>query len=123
VQKVLVVDDEPNIRNILDFTLGAEGYLVIAAGDGEQGFEVALAELPDLILLDVMMPRSDGFEVCRRLKEDPRTAHIPVVMLTAKSGRDDRLQGEAARADGYITKPFSPQRVVETVQSLLGVPR
>jgi DNA-binding response OmpR family regulator len=123
LQTILVSDDELNIRNILDFSLEAEGYRVIAAADGEEAFEMAVREKPDLIILDVMMPRGDGFSVCRQLKNDPRTADIPVILLTARSGRTDRDMGTRVRADDYITKPFSPQRLVAKVQSLLGVPK
>jgi DNA-binding response OmpR family regulator len=123
LQKILICDDEQNIRNILDFTLEAEGYRVIPAADGREAFATALRENPELIILDVMMPGSDGFETCRRLKDDPRTAGIPVILLTARNSRDDRERGRQVQADDYITKPFSPQRLVDKVQSLLGVPK
>ncbi|MFH1331174.1 MAG: response regulator [Actinomycetota bacterium] len=123
MQKILVVDDELNIRNILDFSLGAEGFRVIAASDGEEALALALTEEPDLVILDVMMPHSDGFDICGRLKKDPRTAGIPVILLTAKNSRQDRRRGQEVQADDYITKPFSPRRVIATVQSLLRVPK
>jgi DNA-binding response OmpR family regulator len=124
VQKILIVDDENNIRHILDFSLGAEGFTVLTATNGDEAFAVAVAELPSLIILDVMMPGScDGVETCRRLKAESRTAPIPVILLTARTEREERARGRAAGADAYITKPFSPQRVVDTVQTLLGVPR
>lgn len=123
MQKVLIVDDERNIRNVLDFSLGAEGYRVLEACDGLEAMVMARREHPDLIILDVMMPFVDGFEVCRRLKDDRRTSSIPVILLTARSNRDDRHQGERMKADAYITKPFSPNRLLETVHSLLGVPK
>jgi len=121
VQKILVVDDEFNIRNILDFSLEAEGLQVLSAADGEEAFQTAIKESPDLIILDVMMPQSDGIETCRRLKKDPRTKAIPVILLTAKSAKGDRERGLAAGADDYIIKPFSPQRVVDRVFAILGV--
>jgi len=120
LRKVLVADDEHNIRHILDFSLHAEGFDVISAHNGEDAFTLAVSELPDLIILDVMMPGQGGIETCERLKADERTAQIPVVLLTARSSREDRKAGEAAGADDYITKPFSPLKVIETVQSLLG---
>jgi DNA-binding response OmpR family regulator len=123
LQTILICDDEQNIRNVLDFTLEAEGYLVISAVDGHQAFELALSETPDLIILDVMMPGSDGFETCRRLKSDPRTSSIPVILLTARNSREDRERGREVQADDFMTKPFSPQRVVDLVQSRLGVPK
>ncbi len=123
MQKILIADDEHNIRHILDFSLGAEGYRVLAASDGEEAFALAVAEMPDLIILDVMMPQGDGFSTCRRLKDDSRTTHIPVILLTAKNSRRDRVMGEKVRADDYITKPFSPQSLVDKVQALVGVPK
>lgn len=121
MRKILIVDDEPYILNILDFSLDAEGYRVIQASDGEEAQRLAEEHQPELIIMDVMMPRQDGFETCRRLKEDLRTSEIPVVLLTAKNSREDREMGEQVKADGYITKPFSPQRLLDTVQDFLGV--
>lgn len=120
MRKVLIADDETNIRNILDFTLHAEGFDVVAARNGDDAYTLALGEQPDLIVLDVMMPGTNGFETCRRLKNDRRTARIPVVLLTARSTRDDRRTGEDAGADAYVTKPFSPGKLVAVVQDLLG---
>jgi DNA-binding response OmpR family regulator len=121
LHKVLIADDEHNIRNILDFSLHAEGFLVISALDGEQAFKLAVESKPDLIILDVMMPGLGGVETCRILKGDLRTAEIPVILLTALAGRDDRRLGSEAGADAYIIKPFSPQRVIEVVHDLLPV--
>ena len=120
--KVLVADDEHNIRNILDFSLHAEGFLVVSALNGEDAFKLAVESKPDLVILDVMMPGQGGVETCRALKDDQRTADIPVILLTALTGRKDREAGAAAGADAYITKPFSPQKVIEVVLELLGVP-
>lgn len=121
MRKILIVDDEPYILNILDFSLDAEGYRVIQASDGEEAMRLAQEHQPELIIMDVMMPRQDGFETCRLLKDDMRTSDIPVVLLTAKNSREDREMGEEVKADGYITKPFSPQRLLDTVQDFLGV--
>jgi DNA-binding response OmpR family regulator len=120
LRKVLIADDETNIRNILDFTLHAEGFDVVAARNGDDAYTLALGEQPDLIVLDVMMPGTNGFETCRRLKSDRRTARIPVVLLTARGTREDRRTGEDAGADAYVTKPFSPGKLVAVVQDLLG---
>jgi DNA-binding response OmpR family regulator len=120
LRKVLIADDETNIRNILDFTLHAEGFDVVAARNGDDAYTLALGEQPDLIVLDVMMPGTNGFETCRRLKADRRTARIPVVLLTARGTREDRRTGEDAGADAYVTKPFSPGKLVAVVQDLLG---
>ena len=119
--KVLVADDEHNIRNILDFSLHAEGFQVIAALNGEDAFRLAMETAPDLIILDVMMPGQGGMETCSALKADKRTAAIPVILLTALAGKEDRTAGLKAGADAYITKPFSPQKVIDAVQGLLGV--
>ncbi|MBK6898946.1 MAG: response regulator [bacterium] len=121
MRKILIVDDEPYILSILDFSLDAEGYTVLQAADGDAALSLAADQQPDLVILDVMMPRLDGFETCRRLKADLRTKDIPVVLLTARNSREDRTRGRDCGADGYITKPFSPQRLVDTVQTFLGV--
>ncbi len=121
MQTILVVDDELNIRNILDFSLNAEGFNVVSASSGAEALDVAAKRKPDLIILDVMMPNGDGFSTCEKLKEDSDTKNIPVIMLTARTDREDRARATEVGADIYITKPFSPQRVVESVQSLLGV--
>lgn len=116
---VLIADDEHNIRHILDFSLNAEGFDVLSAHTGEDALALAREHNPDLIILDVMMPGKGGIETCRTLKEDPQTAGIPVILLTARSSKADREAGEAAGANDYITKPFSPQKVVDAVQGLL----
>jgi two-component system alkaline phosphatase synthesis response regulator PhoP len=117
--KVLVVDDEVNITQILEFSIGAEGFEVIAAQNGEEAIEKARREQPDLIILDIMMPKIDGYEACRILKANPLTRNIPVVLLTAK-GRDiDKRLGMEVGATDYIVKPFSPNRLVERINQLL----
>lgn len=121
MSKILVCDDEPSILNILEFSLASEGYQVVAAADGDRALALAASEDPDLIILDVMMPRRTGIEVCRLLKQGRETAHIPVILLTARGRREDREAGQQAGADSYITKPFSPQRLLEKVQAMLGV--
>jgi DNA-binding response OmpR family regulator len=120
--KVLVADDEHNIRHILDFSLHAEGFDVVSAHSGEEAFQAAVNDRPDLIILDVMMPGQGGIETCRQLKQDDRTDKIPVILLTARSSTRDRETGLAAGAAKYITKPFSPQKVIDTVMEILGVP-
>ncbi len=117
--KVLVVDDEEYIQHILNFSFGAEGYEVITASDGDEAIKKAKEEHPDIIVLDIMMPKMDGYEACRRLKSDPETRGIPVILLTAK-GRDvDRKLGREAGADDYVVKPFSPGRLIERVEGIL----
>ena len=117
--KVLVVDDEVNITQILEFSIGAEGFEVISAQNGEEAIEKARREQPDLIILDIMMPKIDGYEACRILKANPLTKNIPVVLLTAK-GRDiDKRLGMEVGATDYIVKPFSPNKLVERIHQLL----
>ena len=123
MQKILICDDEANIRNIMDFSLEAEGFLAVSAEDGDGALQAAMTEEPDLIILDVMMPGADGLTVCRELKQNPRTRHIPVLMLSARAGKGDREAGLAAGAEEYVTKPFSPQRIVDKVNEMLGVKR
>ncbi|MBM3319774.1 MAG: response regulator [Candidatus Eisenbacteria bacterium] len=120
-KKILVVDDEVYILHILDFSLGAEGYEVLTAADGEEAVRLARTEKPDLIVLDIMMPKVDGFEACRRLKADPETSPIPVILLTAKGREVDRQVGMEVGADDYIVKPFSPTRLIEKIENYLNV--
>ena len=117
--KVLVVDDEEYIQHILNFSFGAEGYEVVTAADGEEAIKKAQDEKPDIIVLDIMMPKMDGYEACKKLKSDPKTKAIPVILLTAK-GRDvDRRLGSDAGADDYVVKPFSPGRLIERVEGIM----
>ncbi len=118
--KILVVDDEIYIVHILDFSLGMEGYEVITALDGEQALEKVKAEKPDLIVLDIMMPKLDGYEVCKNIKSSAETQHIPVILLSAKGRNVDQKLGFDVGADDYITKPFSPRKLVERINQLLG---
>jgi two-component system alkaline phosphatase synthesis response regulator PhoP len=118
--KILVVDDEIYIVHILDFSLGMEGYEVVTALDGEQALEKARTEKPDLIVLDIMMPKLDGYETCKILKGDDATKDIPVILLSAKGRNVDQKIGFEVGADDYITKPFSPRKLVERINSILG---
>jgi DNA-binding response OmpR family regulator len=121
-KSILVVDDEMYIVNILDFTLATEGLRVITAANGEEALREAVENPPDLVILDVMMPKIDGFEVCRALKAKDETKDIPVILLTAKDRDSDREKGREAGADLYVTKPFSPTRLLEDVRALLQMP-
>jgi two-component system response regulator ResD len=114
--KVLVVDDEPMVRDVLARYLEADGFDVETAADGTEALEVAAAASPDLVLLDLMLPRIDGLEVMRRLRERSDT---PVVLLTAKGEEVDRIVGLELGADDYVTKPFSPREVVARVRAVL----
>src|SRR5882762_1774456 len=116
--RILVVDDvEANVR-LLQAKLEAEYYEVLTAPDGPTALAVAAAEQPDIVLLDVMMPGMDGFAVCRRLKDDPATRHIPVVLLTALDGRADRVAGLGAGADDSLTRPIGDGMLFARVRSL-----
>lgn len=104
--RILIVDDEEDVVRPVAFRLGVEGFDVLIEPDGELGYQTAISELPDLILLDVMMPRIDGVTLCRLLKERAETRHIPIVMLTAKTMMGDVENAFAAHADDYVSKPF-----------------
>ena len=114
-KKILVVEDEKNIVDILAFNLKREGYEVVTAMDGAAGLALALAEDPDLILLDLMLPKLDGFEVCRRLREQGRTTSV--IMLTAREEESDKVLGLELGADDYITKPFSMRELLARVKA------
>jgi two-component system alkaline phosphatase synthesis response regulator PhoP len=118
--KILVVDDEIYIVHILDFSLGIEGYEVMTALDGEQALAKVAQDKPDLIVLDIMMPRLDGYETCKALKGNPDTKDIPVILLSAKGRNVDQKVGFEVGADDYITKPFSPRKLVERINAILG---
>jgi DNA-binding response OmpR family regulator len=117
--RILVVDDEVNITQILQFSIGAEGFEVLPAQNGEEAIEKARREQPDLIILDIMMPKIDGYEACRILKANPLTRHIPVVLLTAKGREIDKRLGYEVGATDYIVKPFSPNKLIERIHRLL----
>jgi DNA-binding response OmpR family regulator len=117
---VLVADDDPDILALVRFRLERDGYEVLSAPDGETALDLALARTPDLAVLDVMMPRLDGYEVTRRLREHGPTTTIPIILLTARVQEPDLERGFEAGADDYVTKPFSPQALGERVQAALG---
>jgi two-component system phosphate regulon response regulator PhoB len=116
---ILVVDDEEDIRELVQLNLGREGYKVLPCETGEQALDLAFSKLPDLIILDLMLPGIDGLEVCKRLKGDSRTQQTPVVMLTAKGEEADVVAGLELGADDYVTKPFSGKVLVARVRRLL----
>ena len=118
--RILVVDDEIYIVHILDFSLGMEGYEVVTALDGEQALERVAEQKPDLIVLDIMMPKLDGYETCKALKSQADTRDIPVILLSAKGRNVDQKTGFEVGADDYITKPFSPRKLVERINAILG---
>lgn len=116
---VLVVDDDPDIRELVTFKLEQMGHTVTTENDGEGGLAAALADVPDLILLDVMMPKLTGIEVCQKLRDAPQTAAVPVMLITAKAQEVDVERGFAAGADDYIVKPFSPRELASRVEAML----
>jgi DNA-binding response OmpR family regulator len=118
--RILIVDDEPSIVVPLEFLMKREGYEVAVAADGESALEAVAAGAPDLVILDVMLPRMNGFEVCRRLRADERLGALKILMLTAK-GRDSEMEkGLGLGADAYVTKPFSTRDLVGRIRALLG---
>lgn len=119
--RILVVDDIRTNIKVLEAKLTSEYYEVITAGSGPEALDAAVQQKPDLILLDVMMPGMDGFEVCRRLKASPDTAHVPVIMVTALGDPEDRVQGLSAGADDFLTKPVDDVAMFARVRSLLRV--
>jgi DNA-binding response OmpR family regulator len=119
-KKILVVDDEPDILETIKMRLEANGYNVLTATDGNEGYKKAKTELPDLIILDLMLPGLDGYQVCRLLKFDENYRHTPIIMLTAKSQEEDKMWGEKAGANYYLTKPFRPNELLQKVKELLG---
>jgi len=117
--RVLVVDDDPVIQNLLRVNFEMEGYDVIVANDGVEGLERARNDAPDILVLDVMMPRMDGLTVARHLKADPETAGIPILLLSAKAQESDVRAGDESGADDYLTKPFDPVNLLDRVAALL----
>lgn len=118
-EKILVVDDEPDIRTLCKVNLEYEGYRVIEAGDGLEGLKVLKAEDPDVVLLDVMMPRMDGWEFMRKAKEDEATALIPIILLTAKADDSSQMQGWGEGIIDFVSKPFNPVILAKHVQKAL----
>lgn len=117
--KILVVDDEPDAVELVEFNLKNAGFEVITAGDGAEAIKKARTALPDLVVLDLMIPEVDGLEVCKLLRRDAATSGIPILMLTAKAAEIDRVLGLELGADDYVTKPFSPRELMLRVKGLL----
>ena len=119
-KKILLAEDEPHIARLIIFKLEREGYEVTWAKDGGEALEAIKNNIPDLVLLDIMMPVMDGFEVLKKIKEDEHYWKIPVIMLTAKGQIKDVEKGFELGSDDYVVKPFRPDKLVEKVQALLG---
>ena len=118
-KKILIVEDEESLLKLESILLTSRGYEVVGVTDGPAALDAAVNRKPDLVLLDIMLPGMDGFEVCRQIKHNLATRHIPVIMLTAKKSREDMARGEEVGADWYITKPFKSAMVIETIQRFL----
>ena len=119
-KKILIVDDEPNIVVSLEFLMRQQGYTVRVVHDGEAALRSVREFAPDLLLLDVMMPRMSGYDVCQKLREDPLTQHVKVIMLSAKGREIEVIKGISVGADAYVTKPFSTADLMAQVRALLG---
>jgi two-component system phosphate regulon response regulator PhoB len=117
-KRILLIEDEEDIQELVSFHLGKEGYAVTAIGSGESAVDAAVKATPDLILLDLMLPGIDGLQVCRNLRNDPRTQQIPIVMVTAKGEETDIVTGLEVGADDYIIKPFSPKVLVARIRNI-----
>ncbi len=117
--KILIVEDDRDIVDLLTFNLEEENYETLAALDGREGLAMAYRQQPDLIILDIMLPGIDGFEVCRSLRADKATAHIPIIMLSARSQETDKVVGLELGADDYVTKPFSPRELIARIRANL----
>ena len=120
--KILLIEDEPSQVELIHYNLKAEGYDVLVALDGEEGLEVALEEIPDLILLDWMLPKVSGIEVCRQLRKSKVTRETPIIMLTARSEESDKIRGLDIGADDYITKPYSIKELLARVRATMRRP-
>lgn len=119
-KKIMLVDDEAFIIRSLQFVLKKTGHDIVTAGNGEEAIEKAKTEKPDLMFLDIMMPKKDGFEVCKELKGNEETKNIYIIMLTAKGRDQDRQKGIELGANEFLTKPFVPSQVLTTVKKVLG---
>jgi two-component system alkaline phosphatase synthesis response regulator PhoP len=118
-KKILVIEDDAIASRLIEYTLGKEGYEVLLAKNGLEGISKARSEEPDLIILDIMLPGIDGFEVCHRLRSEPQTAHLPILMLSGKAQEIDKATGLKVGADDYVTKPASPRELANRVKALL----
>jgi two-component system response regulator VicR len=118
--KIMVVDDEPDLVDVVKLILESDGYTVVTASSGQEALDKIPAEMPDLVLLDIIMPKMDGWEVFSRIKGNPKTQNIPVIMLTAKDQRIDKLIGlHVVKVDDYITKPFGRAELLERIKKIL----
>ncbi|MEM6267428.1 MAG: response regulator, partial [Pseudomonadota bacterium] len=117
--KLLLVEDDPALSELLEYRFQNEGYQVRSTSDGDDALVLASEDVPDLIILDWMIEGTSGIEVCRRLRRDKETAHVPIIMLTAREAEDDRVRGLETGADDYLTKPFSPRELLARVAAVM----
>ena len=118
-RRILVVDDETDLLSMVEMRLTANGYEVITAQDGQEGLDKAKSEKPDLMILDLMLPKMDGYKVCALLKKDARYSKTPIILFTARAQEDDKQLGSEVGADAYITKPFDPDTLLVKIEELL----
>ncbi len=118
-QKIVVIEDEPDILEVVEYNLSREGFQVITATTGDRGLDAVSREAPDLVLLDLFLPGIDGIEVCRKIKMDPMTQRIPIIMVSAKGEESDIVLGLGVGADDYVTKPFRPKELIARVKAVL----
>lgn len=117
--KIVIAEDEPDIRDLITFTLRFAGFEVIAGSNGEEGYELTKREKPDLVMMDVRMPKMTGYEACRKIKADPEIAHIPVIFLSAKGQESEIQTGLDAGAEEYLLKPFAPGDLADRIRAVL----
>lgn len=118
-QKIVVVEDEPDILEVIEYNLDREGFEVVTATAGDRGLEAITREIPDLVLLDLLLPGLDGIEVCRKVKMNPKTQRIPIIMVSAKGEESDIVLGLGVGADDYVSKPFRPKELIARVKAVL----
>jgi len=119
MKRILVIDDEEDLVELLDRRLQSAGYEMLQALDGEEGLEVAIEQVPDLIILDISMPKMDGYQVCERIKSNKKLKDVPIIMLTALGAPVDKIVGKALGADAYLTKPFDNKELLNKIEELI----
>jgi DNA-binding response OmpR family regulator len=117
--KIVIAEDEPDIRDLIAFTLRFAGYEVVTGSNGEEGYELTRKEKPDLVMMDVRMPKMTGYEACKKIKADPEIAHIPVIFLSAKGQETEISSGMDSGAEEYLLKPFAPDQLTERIRAVL----
>ncbi|MCP5480407.1 MAG: response regulator [Spirochaetales bacterium] len=119
MRKILLVDDQPNFVKMLTVKLSKMGYEILSGGNGKEGLDLAIAEKPDLIMMDIMMPVMDGFAAAKEIRANAETVNIPIIFLSARGQEEDRIRAEQLQAVDFFTKPFSPRAIVERIQELV----